>query len=107
MKTSYGIGLVAAAVLITVAIEESRISGLRQQLKAAQASETIVTPKTAVAASSVSAEAPAAPVRTKKRPDTAIAASLTAADSADESFAKTARKMWDPSTNSSTASAPR
>ena len=71
MKTPYAIGLVAAAVLITVAIEESRISTLRQQLKVAETTETSVTPKAVVAASPVSAEAPAAPLRTKNRPDTA------------------------------------
>ena len=95
MKTSHVIGLVATAVLITVAIEESRISTLRQQLKAAEATEAIVTPKTVAIASPVSTETPAAPVRSKNRPDTVAAAPPKDTDTADESFAKTARKMWD------------
>ncbi|MEY3894707.1 MAG: hypothetical protein RLZZ214_226, partial [Verrucomicrobiota bacterium] len=95
MKTPYAIGLVASAVLITVAIEESRISTLRQQLKVAEATETIATPKAVVAASPVSDEAPTAPVRTKSRPAAVAAAPPKDADTADESFAKTARKMWD------------
>lgn len=92
MKTPYAIGMVAASVLITVAIEESRISALRQNVKTA---ETTVTPKSVAAASSDPGETPAAPVRTKSRTDTATAAPAKDADPADESFAKTARKMWD------------
>lgn len=92
MKPPYIIGLVAVAVLITVVIQESRISKLRQQLNTTEAT---VAPKTVVADSAVSTEAPAAPVKTKSRADTAAAAPAKEAESADESFAKTARKMWD------------
>jgi hypothetical protein len=92
MKTPYAIGLVAAAVLITVAIEESRISALRQNIKTAEAT---VTPKPVVAAPAVSDDVPAAPVRTKSRPAAATSTPAKDADSPDESFAKTARKMWD------------
>ncbi len=92
MKTPYAIGLVAAAVLITVAIEESRISDLRRQIKTA---ETSVISKTVVSAPSVSDEVSAVPSRTKSRPDTVAAPPVKEADPADESFAKTARKMWD------------
>jgi hypothetical protein len=92
MKTSYAIGLMAAAVLITVAIEESRISEMRRSLKSA---ETTAPPKTVVSVPSVVEEGPAAPTRTKSRPDAVAAPTAKEADPADESFAKTARKMWD------------
>jgi hypothetical protein len=92
MKTPYAIGLMAAAVLITVAIEESRISELRRSLKSA---ETAVTAKTVVSAPSVAEEAPAVPTRSKSRPEAVAPPAFKEAEAADESFAKTARKMWD------------
>ena len=89
MKTPYVIGLVAAAVLITVAIEESRISALRT---AANTGEKADAPRAVV----TNAEAETAPpVRTKNRPDVTPASPSKEADTAEESFAKTARKMWD------------
>ncbi len=92
MKTPHAIGLVAAAVLITVAIEESRISSLRT---AVQTGEKTPAPALAVAVSTKSAEEIAPPVKTKNRPEVAPASPAKDADAADESFAKTARKMWD------------
>lgn len=92
MKTPYAIGLVAAAVLITVAIEESRISELRRQVKTA---ETSVTPKAVISVPAVSVEPPAVPARTKSRPDSAVTPPVKETEPEDESFAKTARKMWD------------
>lgn len=92
MKTPYAIGLAAAAVLITVAIEESRISSLRTAVKT---EETSAAPEVAAAASTKSAEEIAPPVKTKNRPDVAPASPAKEVDTADESFAKTARKMWD------------
>lgn len=90
MKASYVAGLVIAAVLITLVIEESRIHSLRQ------------TEKTAVEIAAKSSSAPimeesAAAIRTKSRtepaPDPAPAAKEPA--STEESFMKTARKMWE------------
>jgi hypothetical protein len=92
MKTPFALGLVAAAVLITVAIEESRISSLRT---AAKTEEKSAAPKVVAAASTKSAEEIAPPVKTKNRPEVAPASPAKEADTADESFAKTARKMWD------------
>ncbi len=101
MKIYYAIGLIVAAVIVTVIVEESRISALRQDLKTAIATETTTTSKTVIVAASDSYEAQATPLRTKSRPDKAPtttlkeAASLKEADTEEESFAKTARKMWD------------
>lgn len=92
MKTPYVIGSVVAAALVTFAIQESRISELRRELKAVAISET---PKTVVSAPSDAEEAPTAPVRTKSRPDTVAKTPAKEPAPEVESFAKTARKMWD------------
>ena len=89
MRTPYALGLVAAAVIITVAIEESRISSLRTALKTEEKTQA---PGVVAAASTKSAEEIVSPVKTKNRTE---AAPSQAADAPDESFAKTARKMWD------------
>ena len=89
MRTPYALGLVAAAVIITVAIEESRISSLRTALKTEEKTQA---PGGVAAASTKSAEEIVSPVKTKNRTE---AAPSQAADAPDESFAKTARKMWD------------
>ena len=86
MKTPYAIGLAVVSVLITVAIQESRISELRQTV---QAEEKSAAPKTVA---TISADETAPPVRTKNRPE---ATPSIARETAEESFAKTARKMWD------------
>ena len=86
MKTSYAIGLAVVSVLITVAIEESRISALRP---------SVITEVKSVSSKTVattSADEIAPPVRIKNRTEEAPS---QAADAPDESFAKTARKMWD------------
>ena len=92
MRTPYAIGLVAASVLVTIAIEESRMATLRQSVK----SESLSSPAevTAAAPTAATAESPP-PVKTKNRPDAAPASPPTDAETPDESFAKTARKMWD------------
>ncbi len=95
MKTPYAIGLTVTAVLITFGIQESRISALRQDLKTAQTAEATTSPKTVIAASSSPEEMPAAPLRTKSRPETTASAPPKDTESEEESFAKTARKMWD------------
>lgn len=94
MKTSHAIGLVAASVLITVAVEESRISSMRSGTKVVE--KTIVA-QTPAAAAKTPVEEAAAPVRTKSqdRPEEAASAAGKENESEEESFAKTARKMWD------------
>lgn len=96
MKTPYAIGLMAAAVLITVAIEETRIASLRAELQKQPAPQANASP--AIAAKTESAnDAHAPPVRTKNRSEAkaADAPKPAAPDTDDESFAKTARKMWE------------
>ncbi len=92
MKTPYAIGLAVAAVLITVAIEESRISSLRQNIRTADQSAA---PKATAVAATASAEEQAPPARTKNRPDAVAISPAKGAETTEESFAKTARKMWD------------
>lgn len=94
MKTSHAIGLVAASVLITVAVEESHISSMRSGTKVVE--KTTVAQAPAVATKTAPEEA-AAPVRTKSqdRPEATAPAVEKETESAEESFAKTARKMWD------------
>ena len=96
MKTSYAIGLVATSVLITAAIEESRISSLRSSLKVAEKAISSKQPDTGsiTASNNVVAEQ-APPVRTKSSPEPRPVPPPKAGESDDESFEKTARKMWD------------
>ena len=89
MRTPYALGLVAAAVIITVAIEESRIYSLRTAVKTKEKTQA---PGVVAAASTKSAEEIVSPVKTKNWTESAPS---QAADAPDESFAKTARKMWD------------
>lgn len=91
MKTSHAIGLAAAAVMITVAIEESRIAALRSGGKPG---ETILTsrPMSTLAGSSSPMDEP---VRAKKRAELKPAAPDKAPAAMEESFARTARKMWE------------
>jgi hypothetical protein len=96
MKTPYAIGLVAAAVLITIAIEESRIKSLRTDLKSEEKSAVAKAVATTAIASNKTTEEAAPPVRTKStRPEAKPAAPAKEPESDEESFAKTARKMWD------------
>lgn len=94
MKTSHAVGLAAACVLVTVAIEETRISSLRQSVKTEYTGSAIAskTPATADAVSTAGAEAPA---KTKSRSETGPASPAKPAEAPDESFANTARKMFD------------
>ena len=94
MKAPYAIGLAVIAVLATVAIEESRIFSLRQSVKTT--AETPI-PSAPAKVSNLPAEEPGPPVRTKSRSEaiTAAASPAKETDSPEESFAKTARKMWD------------
>lgn len=93
MKTSHAVGLAAVSVLVTVAIEESRISSLRQTVKTEQAATTATSPPAATA-STPAADADA-PAKTKSRSELAPASPAKPTESPDESFANTARKMLD------------
>lgn len=95
MKTTYALGMTAAAVLVTIAIEESRIASLRTDLKTGETAAVAKTVATAASAASKAAEEPAPPARPKNRPETNHAAPAKEPESAEESLAKTARKMWD------------
>lgn len=93
MKTSHAVGLAAASVLITVAIEESRISSLRKNVATAQTE--LARTRVASNTSSGTATEPEAPVKTKSRSELAPASPAKPAEDPDESFANTARKMLD------------
>ena len=96
MKTPYAIGLVAASVLITIAIEESRIKSLRSDLKAEEKSSVAKAVATAASVSAEPSEETAPRVRTKSnRPEPKPAAPAADTESVEDSLAKTARKMWD------------
>jgi hypothetical protein len=90
MKPSYAIGLTAAAVLITVAIEETRISSLRQSLKTAERSPALAANSSST--STTATDESSAPAKTKNRPDVAAGAEP---GTGEESLGTTVRKMWD------------
>ena len=91
------LGLVVGAVIITVAIEESRISDLRQRLDALSAAapgDADSTQKTATSPAVVAATPAAAPTKASDRPAKSPTAEKTGEDD-DEALGKTVRKMWD------------
>lgn len=98
MKPSHAAALVVASVLITVAVEETRISSLRTKLESASKSST---PSMTVAKPAVpqkGAVAATAPARTKsqERPEAAKAEAKPAdAKPAEDELTSTVRKMWD------------
>jgi hypothetical protein len=94
MKTPYVIGLVAVSVLITVAIEETRIASIRGGAKSPDASAA-VRPSGVPTAGGDSNEPEAGSVRTRSRTERETAAAGKPAPADDESIAKTVRKMWD------------
>lgn len=94
MKTPHVIGWVAASILVTVAIEESRIASLKSA--SAEEKTTALHPApAAMGASGNNIGETDAPLRTKGRSDLKPAASAKTADSDEESFVKSARRMWD------------
>lgn len=93
MKTPQVIGLVVVSVLITVAIQEARIKSLRQALQTAET--PTAAPAVVAAASKPADESLPAPVRTKNSTEAERKAPAKETESNEESFAKTARKMWD------------
>jgi hypothetical protein len=99
MKTLPTVGLVAAAVIITVAIEEIRIADLRHRLdelfaasSASADSSQTTAPYPAVAAAPADSADPA-PTKSSDRP--AKPPTTKEADEDDEALGKTVRKMWD------------
>jgi hypothetical protein len=92
MKKTYALGITVIAVLITVAIEESRISAIREELMATRKEGP---PKLEQTASAQVMEESPAPAKTKSRPEATPPPNPPTAAAPDESFAKTARKMWD------------
>ena len=94
MKTPYAIGLLVVSVLITVAIEESRIAAIKSAEEPVAAA---VGKSSALVIASSETPAPDAPPAITKRPRPAAPEPSPSPDPEpdDESFAKTARKMWD------------
>ncbi len=98
MKTSHAAALVVVSVLITVAVEETRISSLRGKLESASNSSTPSGGGAKPAAPQSDAAAATAPARTKsqERPEAAKAETKPAdAKPAEEELSSTVRKMWD------------
>ena len=102
MKVPYAIAMTVVAVLITVAIEESRIAKLRSTLP----SEETTGSATPLASHdnpspASSTDEPDAPARTKSRPELKPATPANQPEELDESIIKTTRKMWEnPAGNS-------
>ncbi|RYD23522.1 MAG: hypothetical protein EOP88_03890 [Verrucomicrobiaceae bacterium] len=94
MKTSHALGLVAASVIITVAIEESRMSSLRQITKTESTGSAIASKAPGATATTPAADTDA-PTKTKSRSELAPASPAKPVEAPDESFANTARKMLD------------
>lgn len=70
MKISHAIGLVTVSVLITVVIEESRISSMRESVTPGLTATAVNTPASIAAASADDSDAP---VKTKSRSELATA----------------------------------
>jgi hypothetical protein len=90
-------GLVAVAIAITVAIEESRIAGLRDRLdkSSAVAATPAGSPAKEALASTASATTPATPLPTKSSDRPVKPAATPEGEEGDEELGKTVRKMWD------------
>jgi len=90
------LGLITAAVVITLAIEESRIAGLRgrlDELSATAPSRGEVPPKTAAAPAVAGAAPDGAPTKASDRPAKTTGPKETNGN--DDMLGKTVRKMWD------------
>ncbi len=95
MKPSYTLALVVAAVLVTVAVEESRIASLRAGINIEEQTAAARTKDKATVASGTDGGVAHPPLRSKDRPEAKPLAAPKDAPTDEESFAKTARKMWD------------
>lgn len=92
MKTPYAIGIAVAAVLITVVIEEFRIAEMRSNVKI---EDTISTTRSARGPVDGGISPMPDPVQTKRLAERKPATAEKESASVEESFAKTARKMWE------------
>jgi len=93
MKPPQVIGLVAIAVLITLAIEEYRISALRDGLPPVQVTEVATSSETV---SQTSTGDPGSPLKTKSSPEARPVPPVIAPSAImGESFSSNARKMWE------------
>ena len=96
MKTSHTIGLVVIAILISVAIEEFRIAGMKKDLEAANGSVAISKRIAADRSPAPGREESENRVRPPRHESLAEGLSPKDRDKDEEpSLAKTARKMWD------------
>lgn len=92
MRNSYTICLVVTAVLITVAVEEFRFSSMSKRDQVTKS--TALTEPSSVAPAKIGEVAEAA-IRTKSQVRPEATAAKTDTEPAKDSFAQTARKMWD------------
>ena len=98
MKPLPTFGIVAAAVVVTVAIEEFRISELRQRLNdSAKVADARSSPsaKDASAAPVAATPSATAPTKASDRPAKPAASIGEKPDVDEEGLGKTVRKMWD------------
>ncbi|HEY1122756.1 MAG TPA: hypothetical protein VGE67_14190, partial [Haloferula sp.] len=99
MKPLPTFGIVAAAIALTVAIEESRISDLRQQLtesaKNVAALQSIALKDASAAPAIANTPSPAAPTKASDRPAKSAPVADEKPDIDEEGLGKTVRKMWD------------
>jgi hypothetical protein len=95
MKTPYAIGAVITAVVITVAIEETRISSLRRELERPVASAPVRAATPTAPAPEGGATESETPGHTATTPKAKPANSPKPPATEGESLAKTTRRMWD------------
>jgi len=96
MKTPHALGMVFLAVAATLAIEESRIARLRDEMKplaAAAAKSYAPAPSIAAAGDAEGGRGDLAPAKTTR--EAKPKADATGKGAEEESFTKTVRKMWD------------
>jgi len=97
MKTPYAIGLAAAAVLVTLAVEETRIASLRtspQPTPSPTVGPVVAAPRQMAPAQGSAPDA-ATPHRSQDRPALKPNKPAGPLDTDDGSLAKTVRKMWE------------
>ncbi|MBC8127262.1 MAG: hypothetical protein H8M99_09005 [Gloeobacteraceae cyanobacterium ES-bin-144] len=94
MKTPYAIGLVVASVLITVVIEESRMSVLRTEIETGKLTKSVTVTEPPSPSRGTNEQEPP-PSRTKNRSELKPTSPAVTADTEEESLVKSARMMWD------------
>ena len=95
MKTPYAIGCVATAVLITVIVEEIRISSMRQELERSLASVSAPASPNNTRTLAGNESKTESPARTPESAGSKTTPSVKPPEPEGDSLAKTARKMWD------------